>query len=440
MSLEEQLSSGRYAGYAYGYPHKSAYRPLSPVVPLDRVWQEEDRSALFLYVHIPFCEMRCGFCNLFTTVGPQQELTKATLSAIELQSRTASESLAPATVAQAAFGGGTPSFLTPSQLARLFERLSTDWKVDWSCTPLSFEVTPTTATLEKLTLLSDIGVDRISMGVQSFEPEVLKALGRPQQVDAVRSSCGAVKKLGFKSLNLDLIYGAPGQTPQHWNRTLEATLELAPEEIYLYPLYVRALTGLGKTGVSATSRRELYRQGREFLLERGYEQVSMRHFRLEGGGSHSSLSLTEYTCQEDGMVGLGPGARSYTRALHYSSEYAVSQLGVKEIIRSFGSRSPAAHIVADYGIWLSREDQKRRHIIKSLLHVDGLDGHRYRAKFSSDCLVDFPELRELTEGGFARISSSRLALTDEGFEASDTIGPWFYSELVRQRMDSFQVT
>ncbi|HWI58134.1 MAG TPA: radical SAM protein, partial [Bacillota bacterium] len=175
-SLAQRMAKAGYDGYAYGYPHKTAYRPLDPPVPLSAAWQQEDKRHLFLYVHLPFCEMRCGFCNLFTAVQPGAGFVEQTLAAIQRQSSVVAAAIAPEQIAQAAFGGGTPSLLSEAQIEQLFAHLSRTWPVRWADIPVSFETSPGTVTREKLALLKQLGVDRISLGVQSFVAKDLIAL------------------------------------------------------------------------------------------------------------------------------------------------------------------------------------------------------------------------------------------------------------------------
>ncbi len=424
MTLAERMQDEAYAGYAYSYPHKTAYRSLEPAVPLADAWRDERKDSLFLYVHIPFCEMRCGFCNLFTTVGPPAGLVTATLAATERQSRQVAACVEPRRVVQAALGGGTPSLLSEAQLEALFAMLSRHWPVRWGAIPLSVEVSPATATPAKLRLLRELGVTRLSLGAQSFVEDDLRAMGRPAH--PLGPACEAIRAIGFPVFNLDLIYGA--QSPESWLLSLERALRWSPEELYLYPLYVGPLTGLERTGRRPRDdRRSLYRLGRERLLQAGYHQVSMRLFRRGLTGD------SEFCCQEDGMVGLGPGARSYTRALHYSSEYAVGRGGVRRIIESFNERADFRH--ADYGAVLDLREQKLRHLLKSLLRREELTG--YRARFGTDPLADHPRLAELRELGLA---SAGLRLTEEALEWSDAIGPWLYSDEVLARMESYQLT
>jgi oxygen-independent coproporphyrinogen-3 oxidase len=434
--LKERMANGGFDGYAYAYPHKTAYRPLTPVVPLDQAWLHEDKQNLFLYVHLPFCEMRCGFCNLFTTAQPGNGLVAQTVDAIMRQSVVVASRVAPGRVAQVAFGGGTPSFLSEPQIEGLFARLSRDWPVAWGGIPVSFEVSPGTITRAKLPLLKALGVERISMGVQSFVTEDLVELKRPQSMSQLAETCSQIKATGFPVFNLDLIYGNEGQTPGRWLQSLERALEWSPEEIFVYPLYVSKLTNLDRSGKRpGEHRRMLHRLARDRLVAAGYRQVSMRHFRRAG-----VARSTDHCCQEDGMIGLGAGARSYTRALHYSSEYAVGHSGVKAIIQSFNERSMAGHSFADYGVWLSEVEQRRRYVIKSILRSDGLCLAEFAARFGVTLFEQMPQLQELEALNLATLQDGILRLNDEGLTWSDTIGPWLYSETMLRQMEACQLT
>ncbi|MBI4818744.1 MAG: STM4012 family radical SAM protein [Deltaproteobacteria bacterium] len=424
--------------YAYGYPHKTAYRPFSEPRPLAPLWNLEDRSALFLYVHVPFCEMRCGFCNLFTQVTPREELMARYVATLEAQAASVRSLLGASKFARVAVGGGTPTHLPMPEFARVLD-LVESFGVDLGSTPASFETSPETSTLEKLKELEGRGVSRLSIGVQSFLDQELSALGRPTTGRAASDALERIRRASIPVLNVDLIYGIPGQTETTLTTSIRAALTHRPEEIFLYPLYLRPLTGLGRRDVVFADRRtELYRFGRELLLAEGYEQLSMRMFRR-----HSELDgptcAPEYSCQQDGMVSLGAGARSYTRTLHYSDEWATSALGVKAIVSEWVARAPQEFERAGYGIALSERDQKTRYLIQSVLHASGLDRGRYRARFGSDPMDDRPELRELSELGLADLTPSSLTLRPQAFELSDAIGPWLYEDHVRELMRGFDL-
>src|SRR5262249_46299121 len=144
-----------------------------------------------------------------------------------------------------------------------------------------------------------------------------------------------------------------------------------------------------------------------------------------------------YCCQDDGMIGVGCGARSYTRSLHYSTEYAVRGRGVREILEDYTARPTEAFAQADYGFALSAAEQRRRYLSQSLLQCEGLALSAYRGRFGSDALDDLPELMELPALGLTERDRDRLRLTVAGIELSDLIGPWLYSPEARTLMEGF---
>lgn len=435
-SLSDWLENEEFAGYAYAYPHKTSYRPLDPPIALDEAWRDEDKDNLFLYVHLPFCEMRCGFCNLFTTVQPAAAMVDQTMEAIKRQSETVRRAVKPTSIAQMAFGGGTPSYLSVAELERLFADLRVMWPVDMDAIPISFEVSPATVDREKIRLLKSAGIKRVSMGVQSFVESDLKQLGRPQNQSQVESAIESIREAKFAVFNLDLIYGSCDQSLEDWDRTLSRTLSHEPDEVFLYPLYIRDHTGLGKIRRKpSVYRRELYQHARDRLVDSGYRPLSMRSFRRTG-----ITYSTQHCCQEDGMIGLGPGARSYTHSLHYSSDYAVGQTGVRRIIAEFNSRDRHRFAFADYGAFLSDEEQYRRYVIRSLLQSEGLDRAAFRRRFGREVEESLPELRQLEPLGLGLRDQTHWRLTDQGMAHSDVIGPWLYSSEVTRRMQESVLT
>ena len=438
--LRHLLEGTPYVGYAYAYPHKTAYRLLKNPVSLQTLWKSENRDALFLYVHIPFCEMRCGFCNLFTTANPKGDFTEVYLCALTRQARQVREALGDAKFVRLAFGGGTPTFLTAAQLETLFDWVEKEFGLNAKLIPVSVETSPRTAEADKLRLLRERGANRISIGVQSFVEAEANAVGRGQKTQWVESALERIRAEGFPILNVDLIYGLPNQTVASWLCSLQAALHYAPEELYLYPLYVRPLTGLGRKDREWDDiRLACYRAGREYLLSNGYAQISMRMFARKSAANVSAKPNVAYCCQTDGMAGIGCGARSYTTTLHYASEYAVGATGVQAILRDYVTKPDAAFSFADYGFALDAGEQRRRYLIQSLLQVEGVNAAAYRARFGTEILSDFPEWNELEANGLAAQNDGLLRLTPAGIERSDLIGPWLYSPAVQARMDACEL-
>ncbi len=437
LSLAELIRQGPYQAYSYGYPHKSAYRPLAPPRPLAPLWATQDRSALFAYVHVPFCTMRCGFCNLFAMAQPQEALVEAYVQAVVRQMRAMDAVLGERRFARLALGGGTPSYLSAAQLETLYDAAARILGIDLQATPSGIEVSPETVTPERLAVCRAMGVQRVSMGIQSFAEHEVCALVRPQQNEVVTRAIGLIRRAGFAVMNLDLIYGIEGQTVQSWLHSVESALAFAPEELYLYPLYVREHTGLGRIALrqagapTADTRHALYAAARDRLQAAGYTQVSMRMFRAPHAPRDDG---PVYCCQNDGMVGLGAGARSYTSTLHYSSGYAVERAATRQIVEDFIAHDEARFMQAEHGHALDAEDQRRRFAIQSLLTEPGLSHAAYLQRFGTHCLADLPQLQELTALDLAHDDGELLRLNARGVSYADTIGPWLVSARVRQLM------
>ncbi|MDX2561640.1 STM4012 family radical SAM protein [Streptomyces sp. TX20-6-3] len=443
--MSDSAAPRPYRSYVYAYPHKTAYRPLpDPAPSLAALWRDEPKDALSLYAHIPFCEVRCGFCNLFTRIGAPDELTTRYLDALDRQATAVREALGdrdPVRFATAAFGGGTPTFLTAGELERLCDIAEQRMGVDLRAVPLSVETSPATATADRLALLAERGATRLSIGVQSFVEAEARAAVRPQRRADVESALGRIRDTGVPVLNIDLIYGIDGQTEESWRSSLDAALVWRPEELYLYPLYVRPLTGLGRISPAADrawdqQRLRLYRYGRDHLLAQGYEQVSMRMFRRADA---APLGPDDHACQTDGMIGLGCGARSYTSALHYSFDYAVDMREIRTIIDAYTETADFSR--AEVGRWVDAGEARRRHLLQSLLQAEGMPVAGYEERFGASPFADFPaELGRFEALGWLdeEAPAGLLRLSAEGLAHSDGLGPELFSPSVRAAMAAYE--
>ncbi|MGH1397154.1 MAG: STM4012 family radical SAM protein [Trichormus sp.] len=436
-TLNQLLKASPYQTYVYSYPHKTAYRTLNPPINLSQLWRKQDKQALFLYIHIPFCEMRCGFCNLFTTVTDNEDFITQYIRTIQRQAQRVKAALGKASFVRFALGGGTPTLLPIHHLETILNIAEETMGANLQQIPVSVEMSPETADKDKLQLLRDRGVDRASIGVQSFiESEVL-ATQRRQTTPQVEAALTRMRQVGFPTINIDLIYGLPGQTVKTWLQSIQAALQFQPEEIYLYPLYIRPLTGLGCSDKEWDDIRiSCYREGRSLLLSQGYTQVSMRMFQRV---SSLSPSAPIYCCQSDGMVGIGCGARSYTDTLHYSNEYAVDSKEIRHILQAYIQTPDENFDYTTYGFQLNIEEQRRRYILLSLLSHEGVNLTTYHQIFQSNIYIDFPELTQLINLELATPTQKTLNLTPKGIELSDIIGAWLFSEQVNQLMQNYNL-
>ena len=431
--LDTLIGLPPYSGYLYAYPHKTAYRAFEPNLSFDSIWKTEKLDSLFLYIHIPFCEMRCGFCNLFTMTGVENSAVQAYLQALRREVESVKSILPNAAFSEVAIGGGTPTFLKADELdevLRLTQILIPNDR------PLSIESSPSRTTIDRLQVLEHRNVSRISLGVESFSSTDLRAMGRPAQaIDAV-NALDNIRQFTKADLNIDLIYGAQGQSVKAFTDDIKRALDWSPEEIFIYPLYVGPLTGLSKHSHNHNQndwdahRLAQYRAGRALLLDMGYHQSSMRRFVKS-----KTQSRSHYSCQEDGMIGLGAGARSYTRDVHYSSDYAVKRQAIQSIIKDYTEQNDFSKI--RHGIRLSTDEQKRRYVIKSILNSDGLDLQAYKDRFKTSALSDLVDLKLLIEVDYLFQTQTHLTPTPLGLERSDAMGTFLISANIEKSMKAY---
>lgn len=425
-------------GYVYGYPHKTAYRSLqTPRTPED-VWREESRDSLYCYVHVPFCSIRCSFCNLFTHV-PGDDPADRYLDAVARQAEHYASVLTSARFAGLYIGGGTPTYLTAPQLRRLLRHLEETLAVHPGSLPSCIETSPETLDEEKVETLRELGFQRVSMGVQSFVPEELRHVNRRFDFACHQRAIDLLGRQGFPQVNLDLIYGLPGQTEASWRHSLECATATPATSLFLYPLYVRPLTGLDRhadlpPAPTPALMERLYDVGVEHLTRAGFRQRTMRQFRR----GEEAINDTEYRCQRDGMLGLGAGARSYTRTLHYATPWKMLASNIRGVIDDYCRAWSDGDTLIRNGFVLNEDEQRRRFLILSLLY-DGLDLEEFRTRFGADALEAYaPQWDALCKEECVTLDTRKVALTSRGLRHADSVGRLFFSGQVHHLMETFE--
>ncbi|POP43887.1 coproporphyrinogen III oxidase [Superficieibacter electus] len=402
-----------YRQYMYSYPHKKAYRALTGInfhEVKSRLYEQETH----LYVHMPFCQSRCGFCNLFTCTGAESGFIDRYIAAIVTQCQ--QMDLAPVDWASFTVGGGTPLLLNVGQLHTLFTSVFATLNIDRDIYK-TIETSPSDTTPEKIALLNDFAVNRVSIGVQSFNDDELKTLHRRHSAASARQALEWLKDGDFPSLNIDIIYGIPGQTHESLTASLNQALCYQPEEIFLYPLYNMP---------RQQNMHSSYVVARDRLRNAGYTQTSMRRFVLAPAPSAAAKS-----CGFENSLALGAGGRSYLSNLHYCTPWSANQQASQKIIQDFIDCEDKTTI--KHGYVLSDDEMKRRFIIKNLFFWQGLSLTDYRQHFGSEALKDFPDLQTFIQQQCCYQYHDRLRLTESGMALSDRLGPMFISSEVMLR-------
>jgi len=242
---------------------------------------------LCLYVHLPFCEHRCLFCGCHVVITPHREVAGRYLDYLMREmDRVAALLPRRRRVVQMQWGGGTPTYYTPAELETLFRHLSGIFDFDEGA-EIAIEVDPRITTPEHLDRLTELGFNRLSMGVQDLTQEVQEAITRNQTYEQTRALMEYARTVGFaEGINLDLIYGLPRQEPESFGRNLEQVLELRPDRVALYSFaYIPWIKGHQKKLDPATLpppevKLQLYLMAMERFLDAGYEPIGMDHFAL----------------------------------------------------------------------------------------------------------------------------------------------------------------
>ena len=425
-----------YIQYMYSYPHKTAYRPLEGI-SFKKYAPLLAGSGHGLYLHIPFCQAKCGYCNLFSVTGQGEKEIDQYLDAVERQSLQYKEVLAPyrPVFSEVVIGGGTPLLLAKKQMERMFSMLGKYFSFSQE-RGMVVETAPNQTTEEKLEVLRRVGVTRVSMGIQSFSDRELSILGRGHRAQKAREALGLLKSFCFPCINVDFIYGIPGQSVDSLLESLQEALSFEPDEIFLYPLYIKHGSGLVYTKVSPDWQHgyEQYQKASGFLRASGFRQDSMRRF-VKG---KKKREFSE--CGFKTSLALGCGGRSYLGNLHFCTPYAITQDTCLKQLEDFEHTEDFS--VISHGILLSKEEMRRRYVIRHLLIRPGIPLNQYQNHFGSWVMDDFPILKQWVELGFLRIDQSGektdshgfLTLTELGMGLSDYLGPKLISDNVRERM------
>lgn len=265
-----------------------------------------------IYVHVPFCLTRCGYCD-FNAYAGLDHLAPRYLRALVAEAALAEAAWDGVEVASVFLGGGTPTMQTPEDLATLLAHLRERFDVAGDA-EITTEANPDTVDEASLDALLAAGYTRLSMGAQSFDPVVLAALERIHQPASVRSAFSAARRAGYDNVNLDLIYGAQGETLDSWEATLEETVALAPEHISAYALTIEPATPLGRAVASGATpepdpdlQADMFAVACEVLTGAGYGHYEVSNWAKPGFECRHNLGYWE----RRPYLGLGAGAHSY---------------------------------------------------------------------------------------------------------------------------------
>jgi putative oxygen-independent coproporphyrinogen III oxidase len=265
-----------------------------------------------IYVHVPFCLTRCGYCD-FNAYAGIDELKPSYLESLLREAELAAPAWAGERFVSVFLGGGTPTTMEPADLKALLAHLRDRFALRADA-EVTIEANPDTVTEASLASLLDVGYTRLSIGAQSFDPRVLAALERIHQPPSVRAAVAAARRAGYRNVSLDLIYGANGETVESWRRTLDEAIALGPEHISAYALTIEPATALGRKVASGETpgpdpdlQADMFMLACEIFGDAGYAHYEISNWARPGFECVHNLGYWE----RRPYVGLGAGAHSY---------------------------------------------------------------------------------------------------------------------------------
>ncbi|MGN9164850.1 STM4012 family radical SAM protein [Tissierellaceae bacterium HCP3S3_D8] len=419
--------SKRYEQYMYSYPHKNAYKPIKKEIIQDAIEKIQEKS-IALYIHIPFCMTRCGYCNLFAITASEQ-MVERYIDTVCRQIQQYSELLngKNTSINNVIFGGGTPLILSIKQFERLIESIKHYFKVDLVNFQFDIETSPNETTMEKLEYLKKQGMRRISIGVQSFYDEELKKVYRNHDRASCHKALGYIKSMDPLCLNIDLIYGIEDQTIESFESSIKEALCYDPDEFFIYPLYIRENTMLfNKSSLDEEFQYSIYQHAVNLLKQKGYRQTSMRRFTKQ-------IELEQKSCGFEQVLSLGCGGRSYIDNVHFCEPYEVNNRLCKEIIIDYIKKKDFLEDIKGY--ILNKDEQMRRFIIKNLGYYRGVSISEFEDYFREPLWIKYKKIwEELKGAGLININGDFICLTDEGMGYSDQILTLWISDEVKKGM------
>lgn len=377
---------------------------------------------LALYLHIPFCLRKCLYCDFASTAdstAPERDAYVSLL--LKEMARRAADLPLPATAATLYFGGGTPSLLEPEQIARLIEA----GRHHFALAPtaeITMEANPGTVTEERLAAFGRAGVNRLSLGVQSFDDGQLQRLGRLHDARQAGEAVAFARRAGFTNLGIDLMHGLPGQSLEQWRAELQAALALAPEHISAYGLTIEEGTPLARQEASGSLSlpdeelaAAMFDETIRVLTAAGYEHYEISNFARPGFRSRHN----QVYWQREPYLGFGAAAHSFLRSPPFGVRFANPET-VADYAASILAGRPAEAVP------LSREEAMSESLFLGLRLREGIDMQRFAEEFGIPLAAAYPAaLPRLMETGLLIQDGHRLSLSPRGLLLANQVLLYF---------------
>ena len=366
-----------------------------------------------LYIHIPFCAQKCLYCD-FPSFARKDHLRKAYIEALNKEIISLREKHNNLEISTIFIGGGTPSVLEANELECLLKevaKLNMAKDIEYS-----MECNPGNLTEEKLEVMKKYGVNRISMGLQAKQDNLLKGLGRIHNYKTFKENFLLAKKVGFNNINIDLMFGLPNQSLNEWEETLREIISLEPAHISAYSLIIEEGTAFYNLYENdklklptEEEERKMYHLAKKILEENGFNQYEISNYAKEGKECRHNLAYWNM----DNWIGVGSAAASYINGKRIKNISSV-----EEYINSINEKGEAVEEIINN----SKNDNMEEFMFMGLRKINGIDENEFKNRFSMNINDVYGEIlnKYIGEGLLIR-ESGRIFLSEKGIEISNVI-------------------
>jgi len=381
---------------------------------------ENSKADLSLYFHIPFCDTLCYFCGCNMLVTHRRETIRKYLDYLEREIDMVHGLISPGRkVTQLHWGGGTPSYLNPDEIRELGNFINE--RFEYSDDPeVGVEIDPRGLTYEHMKAFREVGFNRISMGVQDFDPKVQKAVNRIQPEEITRQAIDWARELGFKSINLDLIYGLPFQTIESFERTIDKVIELSPERLAVFNFaYVPWLKPhqrvIKKEDLPAPEvKLKILKMTIEKLTEAGYVYIGMDHFAKPD--DELAIAQKEKTLYRNFQgYSTRAGADLYAFGMSAISQFQNIYAQNYKELKEYYARIDEGKLPTAVGYRMNQDDIIRKHVIMRLMCdmelVKSEVEEKFNINFDEYFADSIPKLQEFIDDGLVELTDDKIIVT-----------------------------
>lgn len=366
-----------------------------------------------LYIHIPFCAQKCLYCD-FPSFSRKYHLRKAYIEALNKEIINLREKHNNLEINTIFIGGGTPSVLEADELECLLKEVA---KLNMAKDlEYSMECNPGNLTEEKLEVMKKYGVNRISMGLQAKQDNLLRGLGRIHNYKTFKENFLLAKKVGFNNINVDLMFGLPNQRLNEWEETLREIISLDPAHISAYSLIIEEGTAFYNLYENdklklptEEEERKMYHLAKKILEENGFNQYEISNYAKEGKECRHNLAYWNM----DNWIGVGSAAASYINGKRIKNISSV-----EEYINSINENGEAVEEIINN----SKNDNMEEFMFMGLRKINGIDENEFKKRFSMNINDVYGEiLNKYIDEGLLIRDSGRIFLSEKGIEISNII-------------------